>query len=92
MSSNNIPFDIPQGAIAVDIKGNEFHLGSVGPAFVYPLTRTVLQAQHLHSLWLRWYMLSTRRIDPNDKDVTQAHHDYVRAREIIALANKIGNE
>ena len=89
MSKNDIPFDIPAGSIAVDISGNEFHLGSVGPAFVYPLAKTLKQAQHLHSLWLYQYATINDRTRYSDKDRMRAAEDYQRAREIIALANRI---
>lgn len=89
MSRNDIPFDIPEGSIALDINGNEFHLGSVGPAFVYPIAKTLKQAQHLHSLWLHQYETRNNRTRYNDSDRLRAAEDYQRAREIIALANRI---
>lgn len=88
MSKNNIPYDIPAGAIALDINGAEFHLGSVGPAFVYPLAKTLKQAQHLHSLWLHSYMCQ-HNVAYSPSERVRAAEDYQRAREIIALANRI---
>ena len=90
MSTHDTPFDIPDHAIALDISGQRFTLRSHGPMFVYPAARTELQAQHIHSLWLRWHTFASSRIDPNDKDVTQSYQDYINALEIIVLANSVG--
>lgn len=87
MSRNDIPFDIPEGSIAVEISGNQFHHGSVGPAFVYPIAKTLKQAQHLHSLFMRAYMHQATGYNSDSR--VRAEEDYQRAREIIALANRI---
>lgn len=87
MSKNDSPFVTLAGSIAVDISGNEFGLDSVGPAFVYPLAKTLMQAQHLHSLFMRAYMHQAAGYNSDSR--VRAEENYQRALEIIVLANRI---
>ncbi len=84
------PFAVPEDAIALDITGNVFTIESTGPMFVYPLARTLQQAQHLHSLWLKWRNAHFRYV--RREELAELEADYNRAREIIALANRIADD
>jgi len=84
------PFAVPEHAIALDITGNVFTIESTGPMFVYPLAHNLKQAQHLHSLWLKWRDAHFHYV--KSSVIAELEDDYNRAREIIALANRIADD